>query len=146
MNRPVPTILVFRSARPGWSFETWLFQRLTPRYRRALTAAIGAYGVYWTSDAALPESPRRRGPQLRDVTVHLGAPARRASTRGDRSWRVGGLTLSIYCILASTGPIILGAGGRCSAAAVGRTELRRNLRLVAPATWPESYETNSGTG
>ena len=93
-----PPILVFRSARPGWSFETWLFQRLAPRDRRTLTAAITVYGRHWTSDAALPGSPRRRGPRLREFTVHLGP-----------RW-----PLRIFCLPAATGPIVLAAGCRCA--------------------------------
>jgi DNA-binding XRE family transcriptional regulator len=108
-------ILIFRSARPGWSFETWLFQRLTPRDRRALTAAITVYGRHWTSDAALPGSPRRRGPQLREVTVRFGLPACRSSARRDGSGRAGGWpprALRVFCLLASTGPVVIAAGDK----------------------------------
>jgi DNA-binding XRE family transcriptional regulator len=98
MHPTTPPILVFRSARPGWSFETWLFQRLTPRDRRALTAAITVYGRHWTSEAALPGSPRRRGLHLREAMVHLGP-----------RW-----PLRVFCLPAATGPVVLAAGGRCA--------------------------------
>lgn len=107
MDRP---ILLFRSAQPGFSFETWLFQRLTPRSRRLLTAAIAAYGPAWRTGSTIPGGLRRRGPALLESRVRLGRPAARPTPGSPAKRRTRVWTVSIFFLQADTGPVVLSAG------------------------------------
>jgi hypothetical protein len=105
---PPRDVLVFRSARPGASFETWLFQKLDPCDRRAVTAAITACGPHWRPDDATPGIARRHGPDLFEARVRLRqAPRRRLATQRYVRGRVD--ALGVFFLWTDAGPVILSA-------------------------------------
>jgi len=106
---PPRDVLVFRSARPGASLETWLFQKLDPAERRSVTAAITVCGPLWRPHVSAPGIARRHGPSLFEARVHLRqAPRRLLATQRYARGRVE--ALGVFFLWTDAGPIILSAG------------------------------------
>ena len=108
-HHPPRDVLVFRSARPGASFETWLFQKLDPSERRSVAAAITTCGPPWRPHVSAPGIARRHGPGLFEARVHLRqAPRRLLATQRYVRGRVE--ALGVFFLWTDAGPIILSAG------------------------------------
>jgi len=98
---PQPLILVFRSARPGASFEAWLLRKLPPETRRAVTAAIA---VMLPSEARCDGNSgrcRRPGPGLYQLQLPVRRPASRP--RSGSPGRPSGRLLDISVLFTRAG-------------------------------------------
>ena len=102
-------VLVFRSARPGASFETWLFQKLDPAERRSVTAAVATCGPLWRPHVSAPGIARRHGPGLFEARVYLRQAPRRLPAK-QRYARGRVEALGVFFLWTEAGPIILSAG------------------------------------
>lgn len=67
-------VLVFRSARPGASFEDWLHTRLNPPRRRALAAGIMAFLPHWGGTICAVRMGRKHGPALFQIRLRFHDP------------------------------------------------------------------------
>jgi len=98
---PQPLILVFRSARPGASFEAWLLRKPPPETRRAVTAAIA---VMLPSEARCDGNSgrcRRPGPGLYQLQLPVRRPASRP--RSGSPGRPSGRLLDISVLFTRAG-------------------------------------------
>lgn len=105
-QRPV---LVFRSARPGQSFEDWLFSRLAMPQRQVATAAIRVFTGHWSGALHEATIGRRHGPSLFELRLRFEAPAhrRRASRRARQLQRAPAGLVSVFFHEDRNGVIVL---------------------------------------
>ncbi len=107
MPEQQPPILVFRSARPGASFEAWLFRKLPPATRCAVTAAIAVMLPRDARSAGDSDRCRRRGPGLCELRLPVRRPASRP--RSGSPGRPNGplLDIGVFFTWANHAPVIL---------------------------------------
>ena len=116
-DHPLP-VFVFRSARPGASFEFWLFRKLTPENRRLVLAYVWGFLPLW--DASLHGGwAKRRGPDLFELGIKCSQPALRH--RAQRPARPAGplLAISVFFVRDERAAIVLSGAASASSALRG---------------------------